>query len=149
MSKSLSIHVPLYIYPSQVLFSFNEETADIVKLLNEHYEKDIIDDMDLSKLEYPDYNTAGWYIGYYTGIAVIRMRKIPRKVDDFAALQHEINHAITFLLTTRIGMPNTNETTEAFAYMTSYLTEEVYKNLPLFKEKHFDSKIKKPDYCSA
>lgn len=133
MEKALSIHVPLHIYPAQVLFSFNEETKDVIRQLKKLYPLKVIAEMNLALLDYSEDMEAGLYIGFSNCICVIRMRKIPRKAGELATLQHEICHVAMYLLTDRMGMPHVKDSTEAFAYLTSYLTEQVYQNLPLFK----------------
>jgi hypothetical protein len=127
MSKSLAFTLPLGIYPYDIRFSFNEKSNDIER----HFKK--IGCKKSPSIKYDDKSCVAFYIRVNSRNVLIRMRRIPDSADEFSWLQHEITHAVMFILDKYTGMPHTPESTEAYAYLTDYITKEVYRNLPKFK----------------
>jgi hypothetical protein len=63
------------------------------------------------------------------GASVIRLKSIPKTPEDFGRLQHEITHVVMFLLYHLLHTPHNLDTTEAYSYLTQYITEETYKRI--------------------
>jgi hypothetical protein len=61
---------------------------------------------------------------------VIRIKHYPKYPEDNGVLSHEVFHAVTFILN-HIGMKLCRKSDEAYAYLTGYLTTEIYKALSL------------------
>lgn len=76
------------------------------------------------------------------GDTVIWIYDMPQSLMDLSTLQHEIAHAVQFVLE-RTGIPICSQTTEVLAYGISYVTEEIYSkfnNITIVKKK--DKKVK-------
>ena len=78
--------------------------------------------------EYDDPCTTAHTYQLPDGLIVLRLRFFPRTPLGFAILGHEIFHAVEFLMD-RVGIPRSLDTSEAWAYSISYLTEKIYKEL--------------------
>jgi len=57
---------------------------------------------------------------------ILRVSRKPVKIEDYATLNHEINHLVNFLCD-YIDTPLSAETREVYAYLTGYYTKEIYK----------------------
>jgi len=63
-------------------------------------------------------------------LIVIRLEKAPVTIEDYGTLAHEIFHGVySGMVLVGITLSRTSE--EAFAYLTSFLTEQIYKRLNL------------------
>lgn len=62
------------------------------------------------------------------GAFVIRLEQYPVTPKDYGYLQHEILHATVGILSD-IGLKLTDESEEAYTYLTQFITEEIYKQI--------------------
>lgn len=66
-----------------------------------------------------------------TGQLILYMPNIPKKLDDFVILNHEIFHCTTLILK-RIGVFLSPESEEAYAYLLEYITQKVFSKTAKF-----------------
>ena len=59
-----------------------------------------------------------------TNVTIIRLKHPPKCPVSIAYMSHEVCHAIQFLFN-KIGMGYGEDSYEAFAYYTGYLTEKI------------------------
>ena len=132
----LGFSIPLHIYPCEVLFSFRQDDEELARMLKDKGAPQKAIDEELAKMgEY----TGARYVFYKNGIGLIRMRQVPTTPVHISYLSHEIFHIVANIMD-YIGMPlETTKSEEGYAYLVSYLTEEVFKLL----EPHYET-IKTP-----
>ncbi len=128
MAKNYSFILNLAVYPFYLRFSFEESDDQVIKFFKRH--RILRDDYQIIKYE-SEHSPARCIM--LEGVGVIRMRSIPKTAADLSSLQHEITHYVMFLLFNQLGMVHNDDTTEAYAYLTAYITYEAYKRLPKFR----------------
>jgi hypothetical protein len=121
--KSLNFIIDLVVYPFQVMVSISESDESLFAKLK----KVGVDISDTNLHVYSD-TQRGRCIMFKENQTLIRMYELRDTPAWYGHLAHEIFHAVEFLMD-RIGMKLTNESDEAYAYLISYLTEEIYKKL--------------------
>lgn len=123
MQKSLAFKVEPKIYPYHIVFSINQTDDEVRKVMKKFK-------MDLDINTYLDYELRlGRCTQDRSGNIFIRLRYFPDEyARRMATLAHEIFHAVEFIMS-RIGITLSDSSDEAFAYMISFITEEVYKKL--------------------
>lgn len=123
--KSINLEIQLEMYPFTVLFSAGE-TDDVVKkrLLEKEVNEDHIELLNFK----PGVNgRAVLYPGI--NIAVMRLKSFsPKEPDFYAGLHHELTHLVHFILN-EIGMRLSDDSDEAYTYLTGYLTKKIYEQL--------------------
>lgn len=125
--RMIAVIVPLKVYPLTVVFSFNQTDAKLRNTLKKLGLKD--PDADGAKYKYE--SGAGRYVFYMEGnnLGLIRMKTIPDTPYNMAIMCHEVNHIVNLVMW-YIGMPlQTGVSDEAYAYLTSYLIEEVLEQI--------------------
>lgn len=109
--------VPLVVYPFDIMFSFGETDEQLKKSLKK-YNCEWSDKME--------YGGMGIFYINDKNQSLIRVYNIPKICEDYGTLQHEIFHAVTYILD-RVGMKLKLRTSdEAYAYLIGYITKEVY-----------------------
>ncbi len=115
--------IPLVIYPFDVLISFNQTDEELGKVLRR-----------LGVKEHEDVN---WKMERVTGVGrtcrfehggtMIRLKNFPDSSFDYGCLNHEIFHAVCYIMDA-VGMPlQVGVSDEAYAYLIGYLTQEIMK----------------------
>lgn len=122
MDKSLNKIIPLVIYPFDVMVSFGESDEQLAKVLNKHGFD--LTDVDIAHKE----GREGRCTMLHSGQTVLRLYKYPKTPVQYGYLQHEIFHAVEFVME-RIGMKLCRKSDEAYAYLIQYLTTEIHKCL--------------------
>lgn len=123
-TKSLNFVLGLVIYPFDIMFSFNESDDALLKRLK--YQR--LNESDLEQMKYLSNTTRAHYVLFSNHASLIRMKIIPVIPEDFAILQHEIFHAVHFILDF-IGMKLTKESDEAYSYLTEFITKNIYMEI--------------------
>lgn len=124
-NKSINFIVPLVIYPFDVMVSLGQSDEELKNTISK-YDIDWSDNMKVKG--------SGLFYMSDRNQSLIRMKCIPESDIDFGYLQHEIFHAVTFILY-RIGMKLVLlKSDEAFAYLCQFLTVEIYGKLPHYKK---------------
>lgn len=123
MRKPITFIVPLVVYPFDVMVSINESNDNIVKLLKK-YNVDY-SDVDVQQISETRKGRTILFKGNQT---LIRMFDFDESPVSYGNLQHEIFHAIEFIMD-RIGQKLTFDSDESYAYAIGYLTTEIYKKL--------------------
>ncbi len=124
-NRSVSIQIPLHLYPWSVDFCFNWTDAELTK----HLKKSGVSKADRKSGSHTQACSALW-VGYKScNTVLIRMKHIPETPHDYAVLQHEIFHAVAFTLELAGLQLSVGVSDEAYAYMISWLTEELYTKL--------------------
>jgi hypothetical protein len=118
--KVLNVIIPLVVYPFDVMFSFGETDEQLKKSL---------DKVGCEWSDKMEYTGMGRFCMNEKNQSLIRVYNIPKTCEDYGTLQHEIFHAVTYIMD-RVGMKlklHTND--EAYAYLIGYLTAEIYKKI--------------------
>lgn len=118
--KASNFIIPLEVYPFDVMVSIGQTDAELKKSL----ERKSVEWEDKMCLK-----GNGLFYMNSQNQSIIRVRFIPVNPVDYGVLQHEIFHAVTFILD-RIGMKfMLLKSDEAYAYLVGYLTEQIYTRL--------------------
>jgi hypothetical protein len=124
MMKKLAFTIDLKVYPFDIRFSFGESDQEVKQWLK----RNGIDEKEMDGIEYEGLGM-GRVVTFDCGASVIRLLSIPKTAEDFGRLQHEITHVVMFILYHLLHTPHNLDTTEAYAYLTQYITEQVYQKL--------------------
>jgi len=123
--SKIAFNLSLIIYPFDLRFSFNETDNEVFDFMNKNLKSKI----DIKNIQYEsDFSDAFLFIDV-SGAGLIRMRYIPSTPKCYNLLQHEITHYVYFILSERISMKHNRKTTEAYSYLTGYITEKVYEKI--------------------
>ena len=106
------------------MVSFGQTDDELLKTLS----KSLTDDKIKNKDVWSDNEREGRTIMFLSGQTLIRMPKVPKSVKEYGSLQHEVFHAVEFVLM-RIGIKLCKKSDEAYAYLIGYLTSEIYKKI--------------------
>lgn len=118
MSKNFII--PLVVYPFDVMVSLNQTDDELKKELSK---------IGVEWNETMKCSGKGQCVMTPDNQTLIRLSIYPVYNEDYATLQHEIFHAVSFILND-IGMKLViNESDEAYAYLIGYLTKEIYNKI--------------------
>lgn len=119
-------------YPFDIFCFFGPSTEKFNKTLGKYLKAGIIDkDEHDHIINYDLTNTTeGSFVMSPTSFCVLYCKNLPDSIENLAILNHEIYHIVTEILT-KVGIVLTRESTEAFAYLTQYLSEEIYANIGL------------------
>lgn len=120
---ALNFIVPLVVYPFDVMVSIGQNDDQLGAVLD----KLNLSNEDIKNCQYEKEGCKGRAVMFEGGGSFIRIRKLPTTPNEFATLAHEIFHVAVFVMD-RIGMKlDIMVSDEAYAYLISYLTEEIYK----------------------
>lgn len=117
--KKLNVIIPLVVYPFDIMFSFGE-TDDELKKAFSKYHLDWDENMKMR-------GQGRYWMHLETNQSVIRLWNYPETPADYGTLQHEIFHAVTFIMD-KIGAKfELSKSDESYAYLIGYLTTQIYK----------------------
>jgi hypothetical protein len=123
--KKLRFIVPLAVYPFDVLVCFGQTDKEVRKLLDKYS----IGEEGIELCMFTSDTVRARTVMLDGNQTIIRMRHIPETCEDYADLQHEIFHAVTFVMH-RVGMSlELMASDEAYAYLIGYLTKIIYKKI--------------------
>lgn len=114
--------IPLVVYPFDVMVSIGEED----KILQNRLKRMGVDLEGESLERLP--NQEGRCVMFKSNQTLIRLYKKPVSNIDYGYLQHEIFHAVDFILM-RVGVKLCYKSCEAYAYLVQYLTTQIYNSL--------------------
>lgn len=106
-------------YPFRVLVSIGENAEQLKKSAKKRCNIDI----DSS---FTESGVKGMALDFEKGRLVLWLQHFPKDPFSLSVLSHEIFHITTFAMN-HIGIILTKDSDEAFAYMISWLTEEILK----------------------
>lgn len=72
----------------------------------------------------------GFCYQFKGGQILIVLPKLPDTIERLGTLNHEILHAVFFTLK-KVGVVYSNESEESYTYLYGYLTEKIYRLLPI------------------
>lgn len=132
--ETLKIHIPVYKTSLQVFFGTGEECVEAQR-------KDGRDERHIE--EWRKANVSHEYNGAFSmgddTYNLIWLNKYPETVEDFGDLVHEIEHAVWYILDSR-GLKHTEESDEAYAYLSGYIFCEIDDYLAQQREKEDEKK---------
>lgn len=120
--KSMNFIIPYVIYPFDVMVSICEDD-EVLKRKLTRYGADF-DGMDLSHSD----SQKGRCVMFSNGRFLLRLYGYPKTPAHYGHLQHEIFHAVEFLMD-KLNTPLSDDSDEAYCYLIQYLTTEIYKRL--------------------
>lgn len=119
MKETLKIQIPIYKTSLQVFFGSAEDCIVAQR-------KDGRNEIDIE--EWRRQNASTNYAGAFSAsddtYNLIWVNKLPESIEDYSNLVHEIEHAVFYLLDSR-GLKHTEDSDEAYAYLTSFLFCEI------------------------
>jgi hypothetical protein len=127
MNKGKNFTMMVPIYPVDLMVSVAETDDQLVKAVN----KWLSEESDKVILTEAIRNTRMEPHGIVyelDGAVILRMYKLIKTPEDHGYLAHEIFHVVE-KLAFHIGLKHCEKSSEAFAYLISYLTTEIYKKL--------------------
>jgi hypothetical protein len=116
--KSSNFIINFLVYPFDVMISVNETDKQLKKEIKKFGLK-----WDNNLKLKP--NSTGICMQYETGQIIIRLLNFKNTNENYGTLQHEIFHAVHFLMK-RIGIKLCMNSSEAYAYAIQFLTEKIY-----------------------
>lgn len=123
MPKSRNFIIPLLVYPMNLMVSFGESDLIVEGKLRS---------LGITGTElwrYETENDSGRCCCFENNEVLIRLRKIPKTDTEYSYLQHEIFHAVTYVMY-KVGIDLiVKKTDECYAYLIGYLTKEIYKRI--------------------
>ena len=130
MTETLKIQIPIYKTSLQVFFGTADECIEAQR-------KDGRSERDID--DWRRHNAATSYAGaFHMGddtYNLIWLCKWPESVGEFGDLVHEIEHAVFYILDSR-GLKHTEESDEAYAYLSSFLFCEIDSYIAKENEKN-------------
>ena len=126
MNDTLKLLIPLVIYPFDIMVMMGYSDEEVRHELSQY---EGISEEDINLAMFKTYTTKGRAVMFETNQTFLRIREIPETPLDYGFLQHEIFHAVTFVMHT-IGMKlKIDYSDEAYAYLVGYLTEKIYEEI--------------------
>lgn len=116
------IYLKIPIYNSHLLFIINETDEHVKNYLTAsgtHKPKKLMKRIKFSRITEAQFTP-------HRSADIIRLKRGPDDAYNKGVLCHEILHAVFHILRT-IGMPHSNKSEEAYAYLNDYITIEFYK----------------------
>jgi len=117
----------LGIYPFTVYVCVGRDVEFFKKKLRKK-----MDEIGMKNFEDINLDTDDGQADFSYDNAIIWCKQFPNNPKALATLNHEIFHIVHRALET-VGMPLDNSSREAYAYLTGYISEQIYKQLNLFK----------------
>jgi len=118
--------IPYVVFPFHVMVYFGQDREPLFNIASKY-----IDDEDLKEFREDEFKD-GYAAMFRSGASLIYCREEPRDPRTMGILSHEIFHAVSILLD-RVEVHLTSSSEEIYAYLTGYLTEEIYKHIKLKK----------------
>ncbi|MBL7766460.1 MAG: hypothetical protein JNJ58_10225 [Chitinophagaceae bacterium] len=112
------------VYPFDVLVYFGEDGKPLYKELKKYLSKSEI--KNLKNLDFK----RGKTIMFDKGQTLLWLRKKPISIQDIPVLNHEIFHCTCFILE-KVGIPYSETTEEAYAYLIEFLSKKIYNQLEI------------------
>ena len=109
------------IFPFEIMVCFGDKSK-MFKSLEKYISK--CDLIDFKKRTFKK----GCYSMFNGGQSLIWIYRKPLDIQDLSLLNHEIFHAVTYILE-RVGITLSESSEETYAYLTQYLTEKIYNEL--------------------
>lgn len=122
MKKQINFIVPLGVYPFDVMCSFGQNDKELRKALERHNIE------WLPEMAMEQRTGSGRYLLLEGNQSLIWLYNYPTMPEDHGTLAHEIYHCVYQVLK-HLGMKPSHNSEEAYAYLTGYLTTEIYKQL--------------------
>lgn len=118
--------LPLVAYPFEILVSMDEEDEIVRKRLIKYG-----DDEEEIKYALEMQGVGRFCLLEKNTHCIIGIKSLPNKYKLMGVIAHEVFHCVTILLD-HIGMKMILETSdEAYAYLTGYICEEIYRKLKI------------------
>ena len=112
----------LPIYPQAVLFCIGEPFEDILKYVKEHISE--IDAVHLKVENFSDENRG--YTIFLKDSLTILVWIHKNQIDNLGIITHELFHCTEFIMD-HCGIIHCDESSEAFAYLLTHLSEQLQK----------------------
>lgn len=122
--KKICRVVDLVVYPFSVMVAFGVSDDE----MREHLSRYSLPEDDIVPALFGDNVTVkGRTVMFSNNATLIRTRHFPVSVTQYGQLQHEIFHAVCFIME-QVGMPlQVMVSDEAYAYLIQYLTTQIYE----------------------
>ncbi|WP_270546562.1 hypothetical protein [Butyricimonas paravirosa] len=125
MVKNKPYIISIDIYQHDILVFFGNKEL-LINELEKYLEPDQIEEFDTCVQK-----GRGHTYMFDTGQLVLYMPNVPKRIDDFVTLNHEIFHC-TILILKRIGVSLSDDSEEAYAYLYEYITKMIYSKTAKF-----------------
>lgn len=127
--KAYSKIISVEVYCRDILFHFGD-VRSLERTLRKYHTQEqteaIIELADIAN------NTMGKCVyDQQNNVFVVWLPSLPQSVADMQFLSHEIFHAVCAIMI-GIGVPLSDDSEEAYAYLTGYITRKVLEAFPIF-----------------
>lgn len=127
--KAYSKIISVEVYCRDILFHFGD-VRSLKRTLRKYHTQEqteaIIALADITN------NTMGKCVyDQQNNVFVVWLPSLPQSVADMQFLSHEIFHAVCAIMI-GIGVPLSDDSEEAYAYLTGYITRKVLEAFPIF-----------------
>jgi hypothetical protein len=131
MKKGLNFIIPLHIYPFDIMFSVGQTDKDFTKSLKLALPKSLYKEMKDNTIFHLEPGCRGrTAIHLSGGQTIIRLPSKPSTPQEFGTVSHEIFHGVDFIFN-KIGIPLSEYSDEAYAYLIGYVTEKFYEEVSI------------------
>lgn len=120
--------VDVEIYPITILVYFGEVDF-MLKDMKSRLDRKLITKGEYKQIKNFDYN-AGCFIMSPLNLSVLYIDRLPTNNVTLSILNHEIFHAVVTILT-RCGIKLSKDSEESYAYLTDYISRNIYNKLGL------------------
>jgi hypothetical protein len=125
----IKLLIPLFIYPFDIMVMMGYSDEEVREELNQY---EFLSEKDISLAMLERETVRGRTVLFETNQTFIRMPEIPVTPFDYGILQHEIFHAVTYIMY-KVGMKlKIGYSDEAYSYLVGYLTEKIYTEIAIF-----------------
>lgn len=107
-------------YPFRLIFSFGENKKELAKSLKKYKLK--------CKTECEVKGVDGYFLPFENGVCLVRLYFYPKKIYQLAILQHELLHAVIYILR-ESGIKLSSKSEEAYTYLLEDITKKVLKHI--------------------
>lgn len=121
MPKLKNFIISYHVYAYDLMVSLGQTDKELSRDLKK-YGMEFNDDLKAG------IGSKGRAMMFNNGATIIRLFEYPTTNEHYATLQHEIFHAVVFLMN-KVGMKLSDKSDEAYAHLIGYLTKEIYNKI--------------------
>ena len=122
--------VPMAIYHTSllVIIGMSDKEVEEVLLQYEGFDRGSKEMKKSAGWRFDNCKKVGHVTRFDNNAMLLRLREYPTTPEDYGIIAHEVFHVVE-LLFERVGMPLADSSSEAYAYLIGYVTQEIFKQL--------------------
>ncbi len=123
--RAVIFRFPLRVYPFEVVVAFGCKDTEVVRYITKLNDGQPLLERTKADIRMDD-GAGGKTVHFTDGDCLIRLRRVPKTPAGRGILAHEVSHVVEYVME-KIGMPHAHDSREAWAYLTEYITEQIYQ----------------------